>query len=113
MAVCVVAGWGGLTWLVTATSPQVPSARLAFVFTLAIGAYATAALLTYAACLLLWPAAPRLAIRTFSRRQGILWAGLLATLALLRLSGEMSALTVAVAFAAFATAEYTQLRLTG
>jgi hypothetical protein len=113
LAMAIVLGWGGLTWLVTATSPQTPWARLAFLLALAVGLYATACLLAYAICLLLWPGAPRLAVEAFSRRQGLMWAGLLSSLALLRLSGELSAFTTGLAFLTFASAQYTQLRHAG
>lgn len=113
LATATVLGWGSLTWLVTATSPQASWARLAFVLALAVGLYATSCLLAYAVCLLLWPGAPRFAIQTFSRRQGLLWSGLFSVLALLRLTGELSACTLGVALATFATVQYTQLRYTG
>lgn len=103
-------GWGGLTWLVVSTAPQVSAARLGFVLALAIGLYATASMLAYALCLLLWPAAPRLVVHTFSRRQGYMWSGFLSTLVLLRLAGEFSLATVVITCAAFVTAEYMQLR---
>ncbi|MHB1006363.1 MAG: hypothetical protein ACYC3S_12110 [Chloroflexota bacterium] len=110
LALASLAGWGGLTWLVVSTGPQVSAARLGFVLALAIGLYATACMLAYALCLLRWPAAPRFVIHAFSRRQGFMWSAFLSTLVLLRLAGEMSLATVVVACAAFLTAEYTQLR---
>lgn len=113
LAAAIVLGWGGLTWLVISTNPQAPWARLAFVLALALGIYATACMLAFALCLARWPAATRPAVHVFSRRQGIMWSALFASLALLRLSGEFSAFTATVTFLAFAGAQYSQLRHSG
>jgi len=101
-----LAGWGGLAWLVTRVGPQDPRAKLFFVLALAAGLYATACLIAYGITFVLWPAAPRRALRAFGERQGLLWSGFLATLVLLRLSGELSAVTAAVAAAFFLAAQY-------
>ncbi len=99
---CALVGAGALVWLVTQASPREAWARLAFVAALATATYGLVALLANGLGLLLWPAAARPASRAFGARQGLLWAGLLATLALLRLSGELSTATALIAVAAFA-----------
>ncbi len=101
-AACALLGAGALVWIVTQASPREAWARLAFVAALAAALYGVVGLLAYGLSLLLWPAAARPASRNFGGRQGLLWAGLVATLVLLRLGGELSTATALVAVAAFA-----------
>lgn len=101
VAACAFAGAGALAWLLMQASPREAWARLAFVAALATALYGVVALLAYVLSLLLWPAA-RPAARAFGARQGLLWAGLVATLVLLRLGGELSLATGLIAVAAFA-----------
>jgi hypothetical protein len=104
-----LAGWSAVAWLIANTNPETPLARLAFVGALAVGLYGSAATLAYALTFLLWPMAGDAERRRFGRRQGLLWAALLVSFVLLRLSGELSAATASVAAALFVYGQYCRL----
>ena len=102
-------GWAVVAWVVAQASVEDPRARLAFVAALAVGLYASATLFAYAVGSALWPRVPRPIMRAFGEWQGLAWSGLLTTLALLRLSGELSVATALIFVGAFVGAQWIRL----
>lgn len=102
-------GWGALAWLLGQASPQDARARLTFVLALALIAYGLAGLLAWAVGRAVPTLACGLPVSSFGERQGVLWSGLVAAFVLLRLSGELSAITTFAALGAFAYAQWVWL----
>lgn len=102
-------GWGALAWLLGQASPQDARARLAFVLALGLVVYGLVGLLARG----LGHAIPRLVgglpLGSFGDRQGAIWAGLVTAFVLLRLSGELSAITTVAALGVFAYAQWVWL----
>lgn len=101
LLVLAVTGWGAIAWLMIQTSPTQPLARLALVAALGVGVFAVVGLVAYLAGPWFRRGSGQLDRYRLSRQQGTLWAGFMAALLLLRLSGEMSAITLFVVLVSF------------
>jgi hypothetical protein len=104
-----LAGWGAALWLVEHTQPTQSAARLAFVAAVTLGIFAFVSLVAHFASALLNKHLDHQQHRATGQRQGLLWAGLLATIVLLRFSGELSALTMFIVLAFFIYFQFVRL----
>ncbi len=102
-------GWTAVVWLLTTADPQDARARLALVLALLCGLYGLVGLLAIALASA-WPVLRGArAARVYGERQGVLWAVLVVTFVMLRLSGELSAASTVAALAAFGYAQWSAL----
>jgi hypothetical protein len=102
-------GWGAVIWLMNATDPQDARARLALVIALLCGLYGLISLVAIALAQFWGPLRGLPSPRAYGEYQGLLWAALIVTFVLLRLSGELSAAATVAALAAFGYAQWSAL----